>query len=112
MAMRGRFLRSFGAAAALACLVALAGCGASAATHQVAIDGLKFQPDSLTVQSGDSIVWTNKDPFPHTVTSPSGGFDSHEIAPGQSWKYTASKKGTFGYTCTLHPIMKATLIVN
>ena len=34
------------------------------------------------------------------MTSTAGGFDSHEIAPGKSWKYTATKKGEFAYVCT------------
>jgi plastocyanin len=58
-----------------------------------------------------SVTWVNKDPFPHTVTSAAGGFDSHEIAPGKSWKYTATKKGEFAYICIFHPTMKATLKV-
>jgi len=81
------------------------------ATHRVVIDGLKYEPEMLTVRRGDTIVWTNKDPFPHTVTSTAGGFDSREIAPGKSWKYTAAKKGEFAYICLLHPTMKALLKV-
>ncbi|MDQ6916680.1 MAG: cupredoxin family copper-binding protein [Pseudomonadota bacterium] len=81
------------------------------ASHAVAIDGTNFQPAMLAVKVGDSVTWTNKDPFPHTVTSTAGGFDSHEIAPGKSWKYTATKKGEFAYVCLLHPTMKATLKV-
>jgi plastocyanin len=81
------------------------------ATHTVAIDGTRFQPDTLTVRAGDFVVWINKDPFPHTVTSQAGGFDSHEIAPGQSWKYRPARDGEFAYVCTLHPTMKAMLRV-
>lgn len=79
--------------------------------HSVAIDGTSFQPATLTVKVGDSVTWINKDPFPHTVTSTAGGFDSRDIAPGKSWKYTATKKGEFAYVCVLHPTMKATLKV-
>jgi plastocyanin len=82
-----------------------------AAAHTVAIDGTNFQPAMLTVKVGDSVTWVNKDPFPHTATSATGGFDSREIAPGKSWKYTATTKGEFAYVCTFHPTMKATLKV-
>ncbi len=85
--------------------------GAVGATHAVTIDATSFQPALLVVRSGDKIVWTNKDPFPHTVTSKSGGFDSGQIAPGQSWQLTPTKKGEFAYVCTFHPAMKATLRV-
>ena len=101
---------------ALALLACSLGAGAATcksppATHTVPIDGLAFQPPALTVRAGDSIVWINKDPFPHTVTSQAGGFDSHPLQPAQSWTYVASKKGEFSYIFTLHPTMKGTLRV-
>jgi plastocyanin len=36
----------------------------------------------MIVKAGDTVVWVNKDPFPHTVTSQAGGCDSPEIVPG------------------------------
>ena len=48
-------------------------------------------------------MWLNRDPFPHTATSPV--FDSKAIAAGGSWKYIARTRGTFSYVCTLHPTM-------
>lgn len=91
-----------------------AAAGASApkpVTHTVAIDGTSFQPATLTVHLGDTIVWVNKDPFPHTVTSKTGGFDSSAIAPEQSWKFKPPKKGDFDYICNFHTTMKAKLRV-
>ena len=78
-------------------------------THQVAIEGMQFQPEVVSVAPADAIVWTNKDMFPHTVTSKSGDFDSHEIKPGESWTYRVVKKGEFAYVCSFHPTMKALL---
>jgi plastocyanin len=98
-------------ATALASLCWSVGPAAAATAHTVAIDGTSFQTATLVIKPGDSVVWTNKDPFPHTVTSVAGGFDSHEIAPGKSWKYVATKKGDFPYVCVFHPTMKATLRV-
>jgi plastocyanin len=77
----------------------------------VEIDGTSFRPADLSVLIGDSVVWVNKDPFPHTVTSDAGGFDSKELAPGASWTYTAVKRGEFAYFCRFHPNMKGTLRV-
>jgi len=79
-------------------------------THQVAIQALAYVPESLTVRPGDVVVWTNKDPFPHTVTA-AGAFDSGPIAAGKSWRFTAKKAGTYPYLCTLHTTMKGTLRV-
>jgi len=98
-------------------LLATAGCSGPAVdaqkstTHKVVIDGTRFQPEDLTVAVGDSIVWVNDDPFPHTATSTAGGFDSDEIASSKSWTFKAAKAGDFPYVCTLHRNMKGTLHV-
>ncbi len=89
------------------------GAGAIAAkpaTHTVVIEGLKSFPEDLTVKRGDTVVWINKDPFPHTATA-KGVFDSGSIAAGGSWKYIAREVGEHPYLCTFHPNMKATLRV-
>jgi len=79
-------------------------------THTVVIDGLQYQPDTVTAKRGDTVVWINRDPFPHTVTA-KGLFDSHEIPEGKSWRYPARKAGEYVYGCILHPTMKGTLRV-
>jgi plastocyanin len=81
------------------------------ASHTVTIQGTRFKTADLTVAAGDSIVWVNKDPYPHTATSATGDFDSGAIAPHKSWTYVAKTKGDFAYVCTIHPRMKATLHV-
>src|SRR5688572_33388255 len=79
--------------------------------HTVVIEGMRFQPAGLTVAAGDTVVWINRDMVPHTATSASARFDSHEIASGKSWTYTVRATGEFGYICTYHPLMKAILRV-
>jgi len=81
------------------------------ATKTVVVDAVAFVPESITVHVGDTVTWINNDPFPHTVTSKDGGFDSREIATGKSWSFTPRKAGAFPYLCTLHPTMKGTLRV-
>jgi plastocyanin len=80
-------------------------------THTVTIEGMLFQPADLTVKPGDTVVWVNKDMFPHTVTSKTGAFDSRQIDAGKSWSYQVSTKGEFPYVCTLHPTMAGVLRV-
>jgi plastocyanin len=100
-----------GGAAALA--LASAGAPAPAATpsksavHTVTIEEMQYRPSSLAVAVGDRIVWVNHDPFPHTVTSQAGRFDSREIAAGRSWTYTVTRAGVFSYGCAFHPSMSA-----
>jgi plastocyanin len=83
---------------------------AFAARHTVVIEGMQFVPATLTVKRGDTVVWVNKDLVPHTATS-AGSFDSRTIAANASWSHAARKAGRFDYLCTLHPMMKATLVV-
>ena len=77
--------------------------------HTVTIDATSYSPKTLTVHVGDTIVWVNKDLFPHTVTAKTGRFDSGDIATGKSWTYTVKADGLFAYFCTYHPTMKGTL---
>lgn len=79
--------------------------------YTVLIEGVKFTPESLTVNRGDVVVWVNKDPFPHTATAQAGAFDSRSIPAGKSWRFTTTRSGTFSYLCTLHPTMTGVLIV-
>ena len=109
-------MRTLVAAAFVSCLFLLqagngAGALAASATHTIVIADMKFVPETLTVKAGDTVVWVNKDFFPHTATAQDRSFDSRDLATNKSWKYVAAKKGTFSYICTLHPTMKATLIV-
>jgi plastocyanin len=103
-----RTLLGFGLIGAAALPLAWAGTALEA--HTVVIEGVKFEPETLTVKRGETVRWVNKDPFPHTVTA-SGVFDSHSIQAGHSWKFVARRAGEYGYVCTLHPNMKGTLKV-
>jgi plastocyanin len=76
----------------------------------VTIEGTSFTPGRLTVKAGDTVVWINKDPFPHTATS-AGAFDSGSLDPEKSWELVTVRPGTFDYICTFHPTMKARLTV-
>jgi plastocyanin len=80
-------------------------------THTVTIEGMRFQPERLTVARGDTIVWVNKDLVPHTATSERGRFDSQAIQTEESWNFMATQEGEFPYVCTFHPTMKAVLNV-
>jgi plastocyanin len=106
---------------ALPCLVlvaaSLAGTAASAnaadksRVHTVLIDGMKFSPQTLEVNAGDTVVWRNKDPYSHTATAENKAFDSRDIPENGTWKVEAKTKGTMPYFCKLHTTMKGVLIV-
>ena len=102
--MRARLLAF--PAAALAVGLSLA---ASAPTA-VRLEGMKFDPPTVTVRRGDTVTWNNKDLVPHTATS-QGKFDSGNIAPGQSFSRKMDQPGQFDYICTYHPGMKGQVVV-
>ena len=83
----------------------------STQTVSVDIASFAFSQTSLTVSPGTTVVWTNKDSAPHTVTSDSGAFDSGSMSKDQSFSHTFSEAGEFAYHCTFHSGMKATVTV-
>ena len=76
---------------------------------QVVMQNMKFNPARVEVRKGDIVEWKNDDITPHTATS--AGFDSGSIDPEKSWRHTFVDAGSFPYTCTFHPDMKAVVIV-
>jgi plastocyanin len=75
-----------------------------------------FSPATLTIKSGTTVTWKNTTAVGHTVTSDDGkSFDSGTSNPiaaqGGMFSFTFTKAGTFAYHCTIHPFMKATIIV-
>lgn len=84
---------------------------ATAAVHTVIIDGMRFVPETIEVKAGDTVVWRNKDPFPHTVASIGPGFASVAIAPQGEWRFEADNPGRYAYLCTLHRTMRGVLVV-
>ena len=66
---------------------------ASPDTFDVTISGFAFDPKSITILKGDTVVWTNNDPVIHTLwfvdtTDQSTYLLSTPILPGQSWSHT------------------------
>ena len=73
--------------------------------------GMRYLPETVEVQPGDVVVWTNQDPFPHTVTFDGPGPDSKEIPAMGRWTMKARGQGRHAYRCTLHPTMRGMLVV-
>jgi plastocyanin len=78
----------------------------------VSIQGFAFQTASLTISVGETVTWTNHDSVSHTVTADDGSFTSDPIAPGASYQHTFTTAGSFAYHCSIHPSMKATVVVH
>ena len=87
---------------------------AASTRHEVIIDGTQFTPQNLEIKVGEKVTWINQDLFAHTATQKGAvgeGFDSQVIPPGKSWTHKFKKPGTLNYTCSMHPTMRAILIV-
>ncbi len=76
-----------------------------------------YDPESISVSVGDSILWENVDDTLHTATSgsPDTGadeiFDSDILSAGDTYEFTFTDAGTFDYYCILHPWMTGTVKV-
>ena len=81
-------------------------------SHAVAIHDFVYEPASVTVAVGDTVVWTNADFVPHTATARDTLWDSKEIAgSGGAWRLVARRPGRHAYYCTYHPNMRGTIEV-
>lgn len=107
--------------------VSTAGClrGQASSGQTVTMpDNLTFEPKAATIDAGETVTWTNESDIAHTVTAyedeipneaayfASGGFESERaarnrvteglIAPGEKYKHTFDRPGTYGYFCIPH----------
>ena len=92
-------------------LVGSVAAHAAGKTHAVRIEGMKFVPERVEVAAGDTIVWTNKDIVPHTVTAAEAKVESGELQTDKSFKLVAKKPGEMPYICRLHPVMHGVVVV-
>ncbi len=86
-----------------------------------------YDPPTISVTVGDTVMWINDDREGHTVTSgqgsgrfgwmgddfgnPNGIFESGRFMPGDSWSHTFQEEGTFRYFCVIHPWMEGIINV-
>jgi len=121
--------------AVLFLLVTLSVCGGSGASKVEMVDAQRFEPQELTVASGDTISFKNVSSEAHTVTAyadeipadadyfTSGGLASEEaaqeelsaglVAAGDTYELTLEQPGTYRYFCIPHEEagMKGTVVV-
>jgi LPXTG-motif cell wall-anchored protein len=80
-------------------------------SNTVSIENFSFNPSEITVKKGTEVTWTNNDSTTHTVTSDTNAFQSGDITPGSTYKFTFSQTGTFSYHCSIHTTMTGKVIV-
>jgi plastocyanin len=84
---------------------------ARAADTAVSIDNFTFAPQRITVKTGTTVTWTNRDDIPHTVTSKTAVFKSKALDTGDTFTFTFTAPGSYPYFCALHPHMTGTIVV-
>jgi plastocyanin len=89
------------------------GAGASGKPNTVTIKDFTFTPSSLTVKAGTKVTFVNEDAVPHNAkgSGSSSAISSADLQHGQSYTVTLTKRGTYHYTCTIHPNMMGTITV-
>lgn len=80
---------------------------------------LVFEPPTITIKAGQTVLWKNSSQEVHTVTAdphkatnaedvelPRGAkpFDSGYLNPGQAYTHLFRTPGTYRYVCTLHEV--------
>ena len=81
-------------------------------THYIDIENMLYSPSSITINVGDTIIWTNQESsMPHTVTANDGSFDSGYMSSGDTFSFTFTSAGTFDYYCAYHSSMTGTVTV-
>jgi plastocyanin len=74
-------------------------------TVDVNITKFAFAPKEITIAPGTTIIWTNHDETPHTVTSNDKSFASKGLDTDDKFEHTFASEGDFRYICTVHPFM-------
>ncbi len=107
--------------------LSVAGCGITGPAHTspppsrveatIKMGFTSFNPESITIESGQTVQWRNTSLIMHTVTAdksmaadpahvelPQGAesFHSGDVVAGAVWSYTFTVPGTYHYVCLPH----------
>jgi len=84
----------------------------SSKQNRIEIKDFAFNPQTLTVKSGEKVTWINRDEEPHTVVSVEKQFKkSTALDTDQTFTITTGAPGTYTYFCSVHPKMTGTIVV-
>jgi plastocyanin len=83
------------------------------ATKEVTVKDFSYDPDPVTIEVGDEVIWTHDANNPHTVTFGDVNYELFE--PGNSTPpHVFAEPGEVPYRCTFHDLshgMTGTVIV-
>jgi plastocyanin len=117
-ALWGGLLAVVAAAVLGGCLVVVAEDPPAATVDMV--QSLRFQPESVTIEAGQTVLWKNVSTVIHTVTCdpsvagnardcalPQGAkaFNSGSVEPGKTYSHKFTTPGDYRYFCIPHEMM-------
>ena len=80
--------------------------------NRIEIKDFAFNPQTITVKSGETVTWINRDDEPHTIVSVGKQFKkSTALDTDQEFTITVGAPGTYDYFCSVHPKMTGIIIV-
>ena len=79
--------------------------------YEVSIKDFTYDPEMLTIKTGDAVSWKNIGKYPRTVTS-TNNFDSGIIIQGQTYTRQFDSVGTYKYQSSNYGLAKGTIIVS
>jgi plastocyanin len=79
--------------------------------NNVEISNFRYSPGNLQVPVGATVTWTNRDSAQHDAVARDRSWGTRLLARNQAESVTFSEPGAYEYYCTLHPQMRARLVV-
>jgi plastocyanin len=89
----------------------IAAAAETADPAKVVVKDFMFMPMSLTVKAGSTVTWVNMDDEPHTVVSITQLFRSGALDTKETFSFKFTETGTYHFTCSIHPRMVGTIVV-
>lgn len=106
-----RYQRTVLIAIALLGALCAGGFAQQSTSAEIKIDNFSFTPTTISVASGTTVTWINRDDIPHKVAGTNDEFKSKVLDTDEKFSYTFSKTGTYSYFCSLHPKMTGQIVV-
>ena len=107
----GSIVRTAGLAIVASLALGSAAIAGEPSASVVVAKEFMFSPATLTVAAGTTVTWSNRDEEPHTVVSDTGVFRSGAVDTDETFTFKFVKPGVYHFSCSIHPRMIGTIVV-
>jgi len=85
----------------------------SVSDNTIIIEKNTFKPANMTVKVNSTVRWVNADDRPHRLEFADKAFSTstYLLGSSQSASQRFDRAGTYDFSCTIHPEMQGTIIV-